>query len=214
MKFYVCIVFILCCSTSAVFSQDSTALPPVVNIFNSTKLNDTVPARLTQRDSVVRNLHDPRKSTFRSAIIPGWGQAYNKEYWKIPIVYGALSIPTATFIYNNTWYKRTKNAYNIVVNNDTSHYSDIHPKLQGLSSYSLQYYRNTFRRDRDYSVLWFAVIWGLNVVDATVFGHLRDFDVSDDLSLHIQPNYNPVTKGASVAFIFNMKNNKNSKVSD
>ena len=58
--------------------------------------------------------HNPRTATRRSAIIPGWGQAYNKEYWKIPIVYGALSIPTITFFYNNTWYNRTKSAYDLV----------------------------------------------------------------------------------------------------
>ncbi|HAK12851.1 MAG TPA: hypothetical protein DCO78_13570, partial [Chitinophagaceae bacterium] len=47
-------------------------------------------------------------------MIPGWGQLYNRDYWKVPLVYGALAIPTATFIYNNDWYKRSKFAYNAI----------------------------------------------------------------------------------------------------
>lgn len=204
MRFIV--LTILICFSFKVFPQDTSKLPPVVNLFDSVKRsNDTVPAKFTKKDTLVKRLHDPRKATFRSAVIPGWGQAYNKEYWKIPIVYGALAIPTATFIYNNTWYKRTKNAYTIVVNIDTTHYPDIDPKLQGLSAASLQYYRNIFRRDRDYSVLWFVIMWGINVVDATVFGHLKDFDVSDDLSLNIKPNFDPLSKKGSVALVMNLK---------
>jgi hypothetical protein len=148
-------------------------------------------------DSVIKK-HDPRKATRRSAMIPGWGQAYNREYWKIPLVYGALSIPTGLFIYNNNWYKKTKFAfeakYKAEVNKDSSDYAAIDPQLVGLSSASLQSYRNTFRRDRDYSILFFLLAWGLNVVDATVFGHLKDFDVSSDLSMNVKPNFNPNTR--------------------
>ncbi len=56
----------------------------------------------------------PRKATFRSAVLPGWGQAYNHEYWKIPIVYGALAVPATLYVYNNTYYKRMKFAYEAV----------------------------------------------------------------------------------------------------
>src|SRR4051794_9804288 len=134
------------------------------------------------KDTIKKKKHDPAKATRRSAIIPGWGQAYNHEYWKIPLVYGALAIPAATFAYNNKWYKKTRDAYNIVVSGDTARYDEIDPKLisqttgQPLSAQDLQYYRNAFRKDRDYSVLFFMIAWGVNIVDATVFGHLKDFD--------------------------------------
>ncbi|HEY6975249.1 MAG TPA: DUF5683 domain-containing protein [Chitinophagaceae bacterium] len=163
------------------------------------------------KDSLRKKKHDPAKATRRSAIIPGWGQAYNHEYWKIPIVYGALAIPAATFVYNNKWYKKTRDAYTIVVTGDTSRYDEIDPKLiskatgQPLSAQDLQYYRNAFRKDRDYSVLFFLIAWGVNIVDATVFGHLKDFDVSDELSMHVTPDYNPATKTVSVGFAFNLK---------
>lgn len=164
---------------------------------------DQASVDLAKKDSVTRVKHDPRKATIRSAIIPGWGQAYNHEYWKIPIVYGALSIPAATFVYNNNWYHRTQQAYNILVNGlDTN---DINSKLRGLSPEALQYYRNSFRKDRDYSVLFFLLAWSLNIVDATVFAHLKDFDVSRDLSMHIQPDYNANTKSPTLGLVLNYK---------
>jgi hypothetical protein len=132
--------------------------------------------------------HDPAKATLRSLILPGWGQAYNREYWKIPIVYGALGTVAGFYIYNNTWYKRTKEAFDIRVNrNTTADTALIHPSLEPLSAESLQLYRNSFRRNRDYSALYFIIAWGLNIADATVFGHLKDFDVSEDLSLQVHP---------------------------
>jgi hypothetical protein len=163
--------------------------------------------------------HNPRTATKRSAIIPGWGQAYNKEYWKIPIVYGALSIPTITFFYNNTWYNRTKSAYNLVykasdpltaTKQDTLNLQNVYPVLKGFSLGSLQTFRNAFRRDRDFSALWFLIVWGLNVVDATVFGHLKEFNVSDNLSLNIHPSINPInnSKGLSLSLSMRTKEKK------
>src|SRR6476660_6568562 len=175
------------------------------------KADTTIPKDMTAKDTIVKKKHDPAKATRRSAIIPGWGQAYNHQYWKIPIVYGVLAVPASTFIYNNKWYKKTKDAYEIVVNEETDRYDEIDPKLidpatgMPLSAQDLQYYRNTFRRDRDYSILFFLIAWGVNVVDATVFGHLKDFDVSDELSMQLTPDYNPATKTVSVGFSFNLK---------
>ncbi len=158
------------------------------------------------KDTLAKKTHIPQKATRRSAIIPGWGQIYNGQYWKLPLVYGALAVPTVTFIYNNTWYKKTRDAYTILINEDTARYDEIDPKLQGLSAQDMQYYRNDFRRNRDYSVLFFLIAWGLNVVDATVSGHLKEFDVSDDLSMKVQPQYNPLTKSVNVGLAFHFKN--------
>jgi hypothetical protein len=150
-------------------------------------------------DTSGKKKHIPRIATIRSAIIPGWGQAYNHEYWKIPIVWAAIGIPTYTFFYNNSYYKKTNFAYGALYayqfgdsTNATvkANYANIDPELKKLNLFSLEVYRNSFRKDRDYSVLWFLILWGVNVVDATVFAHLKDFDVSRDLSLHITPNIN------------------------
>lgn len=200
------IVILLFCffSVTGLFAQDSTKV--ITPVIKDSAIAIKADSTIILKDSILKPKHDPHKATIRSAIIPGWGQAYNKEYWKIPIVYAAIGIPVGLYIYNNNWYHRTKTAYEIVLDNDTAHFSEINPRLANLSALDLQYYRNQFRRDRDYSVLYFLIMYGLNVVDATVFGHLKNFDVSDDLSLHLNPQYNPLTKTAGVGLVFNFKN--------
>jgi hypothetical protein len=155
--------------------------------------------------------HSPKIATRRSLILPGWGQAYNREYWKIPIVWGALGTCAGIWIYNNTWYHRTRFAYSLVVDTLKARYGEIHPKLKYTNTNTpfdanfLQGLRNTFRRDRDYSLLWFTATWILNAVDATVFAHLKNFDVSDDLSVEVKPNLNPFTRSAGLTLAFNIK---------
>jgi Family of unknown function (DUF5683) len=154
--------------------------------------------------------HIPRIATRRSAIIPGWGQAYNKEYWKIPIVYGILAIPITLYFYNDAYYKKTKFAFEArfkEANGDPSDVAAIDPQLTNLGLISLQNYRNSFRKDRDYSILWFLLAWGLQVADATVFAHLKQFDVNNDLSMDLHPQFNPQTQSAGISLTVNLKNN-------
>jgi hypothetical protein len=127
------------------------------------------------------------KAALRSAVLPGLGQIYNKKYWKLPLVYGALAFPISTFNYNRTWYRKTRFAYATRINKDTANFQSIDAELQPLSSSSLKLYRNEFRKNMDFSVIGLLMLWGLNVVDATVDGHLRTFDISDDLSLKVKP---------------------------
>ena len=141
---------------------------------------------------------DPKKATIRSAILPGWGQAYTKRYLMIPVVYAALGVPAGFYFYNNTWYQRTRHAFELKVERDSSRFGEIHPDLTELSPESLRFYRNDFRKNRDYSLLFFILAWGLNVVDATVFAHLKEFDVSDDLSLKVKPNLDLRSSGFSL----------------
>jgi hypothetical protein len=190
---------VFCLHTAA---QDSTVV----------KADSIIPSK---KDTVIKKKwHDPKKATIRSAILPGWGQIYNREWWKAPIVWGALGTCAGIWIYNNTWYHRTKSAFEIRVDNDTARFGEIHERLFDqttglpLTAQSLQFYRNQFRKNRDYSALWFIITWGLNVVDATVFGHLKNFDVSDDLSLNIKPNLNPLNKSAGFSLALSVKSGK------
>ena len=157
--------------------------------------------------------HIPRIATIRSAIFPGLGQIYNKEYWKLPIVYGAIAIPTYTYFYNDHYYGITKYAYEArykqLVNGDNSGVAGIDPLLVNLDINSLLKYRNSFRRDRDYSIMWFVIVWGLNVVDATVFAHLKDFSVSDNLTMKVEPKIMPAgtfTVSTGLGLTFSLKN--------
>ena len=163
---------------------------------------------LVVKDTIPK--HNPRIATKRSALIPGWGQAYNKEYWKIPFIYGILAIPVATYFYNDDYYKKTKFAYEArfkeTYNKDSSDIPLIDPQLKGLSITSLQSYRNAFRQDRDYSIVWFILAWGLQVADATVFAHLKQFDVSNDLSMRLLPLFNPHTITPGFGLTLSLKN--------
>ncbi|MDP3666334.1 MAG: DUF5683 domain-containing protein [Sediminibacterium sp.] len=160
-----------------------------------------------KKDTVAR--HNPKIATRRSAMIPGWGQAYNKEYWKIPLVYGILAIPAGMYLYNTSYYNKTKFAFEARFKEaagDSSDVALIDSQLKGLGLASLQSYRNSFRRDRDYSILWFLLAWGLQVADATVFAHLKQFDVSGDLSLQLSPTFNPYTRTPGLGLTLNLKN--------
>ena len=187
LLFFITLVIIL---HQNVWSQDST----------SKSQNDS--ASLILR-------HIPSKATKRSAMIPGWGQAYNKQYWKIPLVYGVLAIPAATFSYNNDLYLKTKFAYEARFKEskgDASDVDKIDTQLKGLSISSLQSYRNIFRKDRDMSIMWFILAWGINVIDATVSGHLKEFDINNNLSFRIQPVIQTQFKQTGIAFQFHLKN--------
>lgn len=147
--------------------------------------------------------HIPRLATIRSAMVPGWGQWYNHKYWKVPIVYGALVTCVVVFEFNIQQYKLYRHAYQVLGSNlDTSAaaLATVPTWLQAFTPESIQYARNQAREYVDYSVLAFIIAWGLNVVDATIDAHLRDFDVSDDLSLRLAPPTNiSLFGGGSVA---------------
>ena len=175
---------------------------------NNALPTDTIKLSKKVRDSIKYANHIPKLATRKSAIIPGWGQAYNGEYWKIPLVYGVLAIPTVMYIYNQDYYKKTKFAYEARFKEQSGDSSDVQfidAELTGLSIASLQNYRNSFRRNRDYAILWFILGWGLQVVDATVSAHLKQFNVNDDLSFQIRPTILPATRTPALSLTFNWR---------
>lgn len=230
MKFLVTTFFLWLCMLAAATATGQDTLQPadVTPLFDS--MANTVilkedsalilkqPVAPLRRDTVMaKPMHDPRKATLRSAIIPGWGQAYNRQYWKIPIVYGVLAIPASLYVYNNSFYQKTKFAYSAVYAAtlqtpvDQSMLLRIDPKVmnrttgQPFNLATYQSYRNSFKRNKDYSILWFFIAWAANIADATVFGHLKDFDVSDDLSLKLQPVYMPDINGSGMGLVLGYK---------
>lgn len=181
---------------------------------DTVQYNDTAIVKTpTGTDTVVKKrVHSPRTATLRSLMVPGLGQIYNRKYWKVPIVYGAIGFPMYLYFYNKKWHSRTKYALDIVVQekyNDPVAMAAVHPDLRVLvdsrAQGSLVDYRNQFRKDMDYSILFTILMWGLNVVDATVDGHLKGFDVSEDLSLKIKPSMINGGMTPGVAFVINFK---------
>lgn len=125
--------------------------------------------------------HDPKKAVRRSAIIPGWGQVYNGSAWKVPIIYAGFGTFTGFFIYWNGQYRTSRDLYICALDPNCSTGDDFRDPETYRSD------REFYRRYRDLQVILGAVWYTLNLVDAMVEAHLKDFDVSDDLSMKIKP---------------------------
>ncbi len=170
---------------------------------------DTTGKNLLALDTTKKKFN-PHVATFRSAVIPGWGQAYNKKYWKIPIIYGALGTTGYIFLDNKKTYKLLRQA--VVLKSDTSTANDdqIDPRFRAFSLESIRTARNIYRQNIDYSVLFFLVFWALNVVDATVDAHLKGFDVTPNITMKITPGLNYLSNSAGLSLVFTFKD-KHSK---
>lgn len=151
---------------------------------------------------------DPRIATKRSAMIPGWGQIYNKKYWKLPLVYGGLGITAGVFQYNVKNYKLLRLAYMYKIDTISANDALIDPRFKNLSANALRSYRTAFRQNVDYTVLFFIAFWGLNVVDATVDGHLKQFDVNDNLSLQLKQGYSPMANTTGISLVLDIHSKK------
>ena len=174
----------------------------------SSTYEDSLPA--AKVDSLIKAQHSPRKAAIRSAIIPGWGQIYNRKYWKVPIVWGALGVTGVIFVNNLHTYEDLKFSYAAkyeasVPPYDSTNYKQIKPQYKPIDPEALKAGRNQYRQYIDYAAVFFIIFWGLNVVDAAVDAHLKAFDISPDLSLRIKPNYNPLVKAGGVSFVFNFR---------
>jgi len=109
-----------------------------------------------------------------SAILPGLGQVYNRKFWKVPVIYAGLGGFYYMFSINNDQYNFYRR--NLIGENTT-------PYDKG----QLQTQKEDYKKDRDFAALGMAVFYVLNIVDANVDAHLKTFDVSDDLSMRIEP---------------------------
>ncbi len=171
---------------------------------NTALMAQTVNAPKNQKQDsthLQHKIHSPRKATIRSAILPGWGQAYNKKYWKIPVVYAALGTCAGFFIYNRSEYIAARDAYRYKMDADPSNDGLIDKKFIPVDPEAIRQYRIAVRQNVDYSVLAFLICWGLNVVDATVDGHLKTFEINEKLSLQINPGYIPQTKQTQIGLV-------------
>ena len=138
----------------------------------------------TLMDGVVNYKRDIKgqagKATLYSLLVPGLGQAYNGENWKIPIYWGAIVGSYHYWAVNNKNYKRYKRIHNEATAEEGT-YEGLIPADRAL------YYRNVFRRFRDYSVVAIVGSYLLQVIDANVFSYMQDFEVNDDLTMSVSP---------------------------
>jgi len=124
---------------------------------------------------------DPAKSTIYSILLPGLGQIYNGEYWKVPIYIGGIAGGVKYYFDNRRNYERYKWIYDQATSEDPT------VETPPISAENALYYRDVFRRYRDYSILFTAVMYFLQVMDANVFAYMTDFEVNDDISMRMGP---------------------------
>lgn len=141
----------------------------------------------------------PSRAAFYSAILPGLGQVYNKKYWKVPLVYGAMGTSLYFYFDNNKKYNQYRDAYKRRLagfNDDEFQYLDDNRLIQAQRFY---------QRNRDLSLLITAAFYILNIVDANVDAHLMQFNVSDDLSVVPDVYQNEINQMPNVGLTLNFK---------
>ncbi|WP_371743237.1 DUF5683 domain-containing protein [Pseudozobellia sp. WGM2] len=132
----------------------------------------------------------PSKAAFYSAVFPGLGQIYNKRYWKVPIVYGAIGAAIYGYTFNDKQYTRVRTAFKRRQAGFTDdEFYDLNGDGSGpdLGVDDLQNEQERYQRDRDLLLLVSVALYALNIVDANVDAHLKQFNVDDDLSFDMQP---------------------------
>ena len=143
-----------------------------------------------------------KKATTLSTIFPGAGQIFNKSYWRVPIVWGGIASTIYTIDWNNRGYQRFKTAYSLVIDYEKlspderlEKYPNGAPdEFRGAySSTFLKNLKDSYRRNRDLCIILTAGVYLLNILDAHVDAHLQDYDISDDLSMNIEPYFDYTT---------------------
>ena len=139
---------------------------------------------------------NPKRALWLALVIPGAGQVYNRKYWKLPIFYGGFVGCVYAMTWNNQMYHDYAQAYMDIMDNDpaTQSYNNFLHLGATITPANEERYKNIFkqrkdryRRWRDLSIFTTIAVYALSVIDAYVDASLSDFDISDDLSLHIAP---------------------------
>jgi hypothetical protein len=152
----------------------------------------------------------PARAAFYSAILPGLGQAYNKKYWKIPIVYAALGTGIYFYIDNNTEYKRYRDAYKRRLagfKDDEFYFDSAGNQLTTprITDDGLRNAQKTLRRNKELSLLVTIGIYALNIIDANVDAHLLQYNVDDNLSLSPHYKLNEFDATSNLGLTLNLK---------
>lgn len=140
------------------------------------------------QDSIVKvktkpaKVHSPAKAAWMSTALPGLGQAYNKKYWKIPILYAGLATTAYYIKYNNDKYQTYKRIYKDRL--------DTNIKVKELPFYTndnIKFLKDGYRRNMEFTCIIAGLIYVLNIVDASVDAHFYTYDVNENLAIRVQP---------------------------
>ena len=205
--------------SALLFCISSQAIVPVRDSVVFQTGNDTIRAI----EQIVKKPHSPHKATIMAMVLPGSGQIYNGQWWKVPILYGGIAADIYGIAWNQKHYREYRDAYvewvsymNALAENPDTPYPEnpawdkipksfdvktdpYFQKSDGRNWFknTLNNRKNNFKRNRDLCYIIMAAIYAVNIIDATVYAHFYDFEIDDDLSFHIQPtsSYSPLCGG-------------------
>lgn len=147
--------------------------------FDTIKTEKQVVEEIEKANVSTIQKYNPTKAGLYSAVLPGLGQYYNKKYWKIPIVWGAIGTGVGVIVYNDKQYKRYRTAYIAELNGQPHEFSNI----PGVDKTVLGNSQDSAKRYRDYSIAITGVVYILAIVDAVVDAHLYEQRHDPDLAL-------------------------------
>ncbi|MBU2929506.1 DUF5683 domain-containing protein [Winogradskyella psychrotolerans] len=154
-------------------------------------------------DTIARKAIDPlrpAKAAFYSAVLPGLGQAYNKKYWKIPIVWGAIGTGIYFYVRNDTQFDRYRDAYKRRLAGFTDdEFYDL------ISDDGLIRAQEQFRQNKEMSLLITFGLYALNIIDANIDAHLLQFNIDENLSLSPHYQYNELENTSDLGLTLNFK---------
>lgn len=144
--------------------------------------------KIAALDTIAQKIHSPRRATIYSLILPGLGQAYNKKYWKIPIIYAGFGTLIYFICDNSKEYNKFLEAYNYKYNEETYEIDNDYVTRYTLAN--LKTGKNSYRRSMELSYILTGLWYVVNLLDANVDANLFDYSINEDLSLKIEPYFN------------------------
>ena len=205
MKLTVCYLLFTVLLCFAFFASIGQGLPDTIQYKNNnTPAKVMTPAvtntSIINSDSLKNSPFqpNPKRAGLYSAILPGLGQLYNRQYWKIPVIYGGLTIAGYYIVDNLTNYQAFRKAYIGRINNPypNDKYVNIY------SSDQLQQLQNDYSKFLNLTVLFTGIGYTLQIIEAITAAHLKNFDISRDISLQVEPVLYPKAIGLGFAVKF------------
>jgi hypothetical protein len=184
MKKWIWCGIIMFISASALFSQDRDSLP-TERLRQAIDSIEQAPVVVEDEEPAGPRLPNPKKAAYWSLAFPGAGQIYNRSWWKVPIVYGAIGGMVYLIDFNTRQYNRLRTALDLKR-------QDLPHEFSGTnidSESALLALRDDFDKDRQLSYIFTVVIYGLQAMEAFVDAHLQNFDVDEDLSFRLKPSF-------------------------
>jgi hypothetical protein len=172
----------------------NTILVIIISIqaFYATAQGEKSIASPQERDTVKLDVYaqryDPKRALLLAAVFPGAGQVYTKKYWKLPLVYGGLGFSAYYFNVYQDGYLLYRNELFFNLNNGLESASALNPNT-GFTTSQLRTIVDRFRRERDFMIIVMLGVYVLQMIDAHVDAHLKEFDLNPSLHVRVEPSF-------------------------